>query len=164
MPQKLNTEEIGELLPDFSGTSTPSLLEAKEAWERILMETGVHRDLWGSIVLSKLKGKALLSLQHSVKRDCMFEEICEALDDIFGGTLKTNYNIVKSHLTAGEIPNSLENPYEVNEKSLDEHHGNNMGEAKHGDSSPHYKQKPDLADDERISQYISQRVRVSSRS
>ena len=62
LPQKLNTEEIRELLPEFSGTSALSLLEAKEAWKRILVKTGVHRDLWGSIVLSKLKGKALLSL------------------------------------------------------------------------------------------------------
>ena len=127
----MSTEIIGELLPDFSGTSTPSLLEAKEAWERILRETGVHRDLWGSIVLSKLKGKALLSLQKSVKRDRMFEEIYKALNDAFDGTLTRDYNIAKSHMTAEEIPNSLENPYEVNDNSLDEHHGNNMRKAKY---------------------------------
>ena len=84
LPRKPNTEEIRKVLPDLSGSSALSLLEAKEAWERILVKAGVHRDLWGSIVLSKLKGKALLSLQHSVKRDCMFKEICEALDDSFG--------------------------------------------------------------------------------
>ena len=103
-----------------------------------------------------------MSLPPSVKRDHEFEEICESLESIFGGTMKTSYNIVKSHLTAGEIPNSLENPSEANKKSLDEHHDNNMGEAKHGDSSPHYKQQPHLADDKRISQYISQRVRNKS--
>ena len=72
LSQSLITEEIRELLPDFNGTSAPSLLKAKEAWKTILGKTGVHKDLWVSIVLSKLKGKALLSFQHSVKHDCNF--------------------------------------------------------------------------------------------
>ena len=33
LSQSLITEKIQELLPDFNGTSAPSLLQAKEAWK-----------------------------------------------------------------------------------------------------------------------------------
>ena len=46
LSQNLITKEIQELLPDFNGTSAPSLLNAIEAWKRILGKSGVHRDLW----------------------------------------------------------------------------------------------------------------------
>ena len=36
--------------------------------------------------------------------------------------MKTSYNIVKSHLTAGKIPDPLKNPYEIYKRTLDEHH------------------------------------------
>ena len=62
LPQEPNTEEIRELLPEFNGSSALSLLEAKDTWERILVKADIHRILWGAIVLSKLKGEALLSL------------------------------------------------------------------------------------------------------
>ena len=91
--KKLNTEEIQELLPEFSRTSALSLLEAKEAWKRILVKTGVHRDLWGSIVLSKLKGEALLSLQPSVKHDYMFEEICESFPTLSRILMRSTGNL-----------------------------------------------------------------------
>ena len=75
LPQKPNTEEIRELLPEFNGSSALSLLEAKETWERILFKAGIHKLLWGGIILSKLRGEALLSLPPSVKRNHEFEEI-----------------------------------------------------------------------------------------
>ena len=62
LPQKPNTEEIRELLPEFNGSSALSLLEAKDTWERILVKADIHKILWGGIVLSKLKGEALLRL------------------------------------------------------------------------------------------------------
>ena len=36
--------------------------------------------------------------------------------------MKTSYNIVKSHLTAGKIPDPLKNPHEIYKRTLDEHH------------------------------------------
>ena len=69
LPQEPNTEEIRELFTEFNGSSALSLLEAKDTWERILVKAGIHRNLWGGLVLSKLKGGALLNLQPSVKRD-----------------------------------------------------------------------------------------------
>ena len=101
LPREPNTEEIRELLPEFNGSSALSLLEAKDTWERILVKAGIHRNLWGGIVLGKLKGEALLNLQPSNMRDQKFEEICESLESIFGGTTKTSYNIVKSHVATG---------------------------------------------------------------
>ena len=95
LPQKPNTEEIRELLPEFNGSSALSLLEAKDTWERMLVKADIHKILWGGIVLSKLKGEALLSLPPSVKRDHEFEEICESLEGRLGGTMKTSHNIVK---------------------------------------------------------------------
>ena len=112
LSQEPNKEEIWELLPEFNGSSELSLLEAKDTWERILVKTDIYRDLWGAIVLSKVKGEALVSLQPSIKRDHIFEEICESLESIFGGITKTSYNIVKSHMTAGKIPDPLKNPHE----------------------------------------------------
>ena len=59
------------------------------------------------------------SLQHSTKRDCNFDDICDALKDNFGGTLTTNCNIVKNQLMTEEIPNSPKKPCEVNKEEID---------------------------------------------
>ena len=59
---KPNTEEIRELLPEFNGSSALSLLKATETWRQILSEAGIHKLLWGGIILSKLGGEALSSL------------------------------------------------------------------------------------------------------
>ena len=55
LPPKPNTEEIRELLPEFNGSSALSLLEAKETWEQILSKAGIHKLLWGGIILSKFR-------------------------------------------------------------------------------------------------------------
>ena len=59
--------------------------DPEEGTERNLDEEAFDdiEDLWGSIALNKIKGNALLSLQHSVKRDRNFDEICKALEDKF---------------------------------------------------------------------------------
>ena len=46
LPQKPNTEEIRELLPEFNGSSALSLLEAKDTWERILVKADIHKILY----------------------------------------------------------------------------------------------------------------------
>ena len=80
-PQNITSKEIQGLLPNLNDTSASSVLDAIEAWKSILGNLGIHRDLWGSITLSKLKRKTLLNLQQSVKRDCNLDEICGALEN-----------------------------------------------------------------------------------
>ena len=62
LPPKPNTEEIRELLPEFNGSSALSLLEATETWKQILSEAGIHKLLWGGIILSKLGEEAFSRL------------------------------------------------------------------------------------------------------
>ena len=80
-PQNITTKEIQGLLPNLNDTSASSVLDTIEAWKIKLGNVGIHRDLWGSITLSKLKRKTLLNLQQSVKRDCNLDEICGALEN-----------------------------------------------------------------------------------
>ena len=42
MSRNFTDEELQELLPDFNGTSAPSLLNAIEAWKRILGHSGIQ--------------------------------------------------------------------------------------------------------------------------
>ena len=100
----ISPEQIKTLLPIFNGASSLSILDAVDTWKKTLINAGIHKLLWGEIILSRLENPALSRLPSSVKWNRKFEDICSSLEKNFGGVLKASMNIMKAHEAASRIP------------------------------------------------------------
>ena len=87
----ISPEQIKAQLPFFNGASSLSLLDALDNWKRRTTKAGIHKQIWGGIILSKLENPAY------IKRDLKFEDICSSLKENFGGAMKASENIMKAH-------------------------------------------------------------------
>ena len=72
--------------------------------------SGIHRQVWGNIILGRIQDPALSSIPLSVKRETKFDEICKALKVVYGGAMKVSENIMSAHQKAGPIPDSHFHP------------------------------------------------------
>ena len=81
-----------------------SIMDASNTWSKILKNSGIHRQVWGNIVLGRIQDPALSNIPLSVKREAKIEEICSALTTVYGGAMKVSENILNAHVKAGAIP------------------------------------------------------------
>ena len=47
----ISSDQVKSQLPTFNGESSLSILDAVDTWESILKNAGVHRQIWGHIIL-----------------------------------------------------------------------------------------------------------------
>ena len=100
----IDTEQVKSQLPIFTGSSSLSIMDASDTWTKILKNSGVHRQVWGNIILGRIQDPALSNIPLSVKREAKVEEICLALTTVYGGAMKVSENIMNAHVKAGAIP------------------------------------------------------------
>ena len=50
----LNSDQVENQLPIFNGESSLSILDASDTWESILKNAGVHRQIWGTMILERI--------------------------------------------------------------------------------------------------------------
>ena len=84
----IDTDQVKTQLPIFTGSSSISIIDASDTWVNILKNSGIHRQIWGNIILGRIQDPALSSIPLSVKREAKFDEICKALK-IFTGKYPT---------------------------------------------------------------------------
>ena len=101
----IDIEHVKSQLPAFTGQTSLSIIDAIDAWTKILSNAGIHRQIWGNVILTKIQDPALSNIPLSVKREAKREEICDALKTVYGGAMKVSENIMKAHTSAEEIPN-----------------------------------------------------------
>ena len=58
----ISPEQIKAQLPFFNGASSLSVLDALDTWIKNLTNAGIHRQMWGGIILSKIENPALSSI------------------------------------------------------------------------------------------------------
>ena len=58
----LNSDQVENQLPIFNGESSLSILDASDTWESILKNAGVHRQIWGTMILERTKDPALSNI------------------------------------------------------------------------------------------------------
>ena len=109
-PTNINQDQVKSQLPIFTGTSSLSVIDAMDTWTKILTNAGIHRQMWGGIMLSRIQNPALSSISPYVKRDAKVEDICSALKTVYGGAMKVSENIMNAHMAAGEIPEPFQFP------------------------------------------------------
>ena len=97
-------------LPIFTGNSSLSIVDAIDTWTKILSNSGIHRQVWGNIIIGRIQDPALSNIPLSVKREAKLEEICSALKTVYGGAMKVSENIMSAHLQAGVIPEPFQFP------------------------------------------------------
>ena len=100
----ISPQQIKAQLPIFTVASSLSILDALDTWIKSLTNAGIHRQMWGGIILSKVENPALSSIPPYVKKDLKFKDICSALKAVYGGAMKASENIMKAHITASLIP------------------------------------------------------------
>ena len=100
----ISAEQIKTQLPIFNGASSLSVLDALDTWTKKLANAGIHKQMWGGIILSKLENPALARIPPDVKRDQKFEDICSSLKMIFQSSLVATKNIMMAHEFASTIP------------------------------------------------------------
>ena len=106
----INPDQVKAQLPIFTGTSSLTVIDAMDTWTKILTNAGIHRQMWGGIMLSRIQNPALSSLPPYVKREAKVEDLCSALKTVYGGAMKVSENIMNAHTAAGEIPEPFQNP------------------------------------------------------
>ena len=106
----ISTEQIKSQLPTFNGESSLSILDAVDTWKSILNNAGVHRQIWGHIILERIKKPALSSIPPTTKRGQLFDDICEILSQAYGGAIEVGHNIMDTHLKIGKIPDPGSHP------------------------------------------------------
>ena len=106
----IDTEQVKSQLPIFTGSSSLSIMDASDTWTKILKNSGIHKQVWGNIVLGRIQDPALSNIPLSVKREAKIEEICSALKTVYGGAMKVSENIMNAHLRAGVIPEPFSYP------------------------------------------------------
>ena len=88
-----------------NGASSLSVLDALDTWKKKLANAGIHKQMWGGIILSKVENPVLASIPPDVKRDLKFEDICSSLKTFFGKSVTAIENIMTAHASsANTIP------------------------------------------------------------
>ena len=54
----ISPEQIKAQLPIFTGASPLSILDALDTWIKSLTNAGIHRQMWGGMILSKVENPA----------------------------------------------------------------------------------------------------------
>ena len=106
----IDTDQVKTQLPIFTGRASISIIDASDTWVNILKNSGIHRQIWGNIILGRIQDPALSSIPLSVKREAKFDEICKALKIVYGGAMIVSKNIMSAHQKAGSIPDSHLHP------------------------------------------------------
>ena len=100
----IDTEQVKSQVPIFTGSSLLSIMDADDTSIKTLKNSGIHRQVWGNIVLGRIQDPALSNIPLSVKREAKIDEICSALRTVYGGAMKVSENIMNAHLRAGTVP------------------------------------------------------------
>ena len=75
----INSDQVKSQLPIFTGESSLSILDASDTWENILKNAGVHRQIWGTMILERVKEPALSNIPLTTRREGNYDEICKKL-------------------------------------------------------------------------------------
>ena len=86
------------------------MLDASDTWETILKNSGIHRQIWGNMILEKIKEPALSSIPLMTKREAKFDDICKELSQVYGGAIEVGHNIMNMHLKVRTIPDRSYHP------------------------------------------------------
>ena len=106
----ISSDQVKSQLPIFTGESSLSILDASDTWTNILKNSGIHRQIWGNMILERIKEPALSSIPLTTKREAKFEDICKELSQVYGGAIEVGHNIMNMHLKAGTIPDPSYHP------------------------------------------------------
>ena len=106
----VNSDHVKTQLPIFTGDSSLSILDAKQTWQGILKNAGVHRQVWGTMILERIRDPALSNIPLSTRRDGNYDEICSKLSLVYGGAIEVGQNIMRTHAKAGRIPDPSYSP------------------------------------------------------
>ena len=85
----INPDRFKAQLLIFTGTSLISIIEIMDIWTN-LTNAGIHRQMCGGIILSRIQNSALSNIPPYVKRDVKFEDICSALKTLYVGAMKVS--------------------------------------------------------------------------
>ena len=80
------------------------MLDALDTWKKKLANAGIHKQMWGGIILSKVENPVLASSPPDVKRDLKFEDICSSLKTYFGKSVTAMENIMIAHESGNTFP------------------------------------------------------------
>ena len=100
----ISSDQVKGQLPIFTGESSLSILDASDTWENILKNSGVHRQVWGTMILERIKEPALSNIPLTTRREGKYDEICKELSLVYGGAIEVGQNIMKEHMKTGTIP------------------------------------------------------------
>ena len=100
----VNSDQVKSQLPIFTGDSSLSIIDASDLWETILKNAGIHRQIWGNMILERIKDPALSNILLTTRREAKYDEICKKLSLVYGGAIEVGQNIMKSHEKTGKIP------------------------------------------------------------
>ena len=67
----VNSDQVKSQLPIFTGDSSLSILDASDTWQNILKNAGVHRQIWGTMILERIKDPALSNISQGEKGSVM---------------------------------------------------------------------------------------------
>ena len=73
----ISSDQVKSQLPIFTGESSLSILDASDTWTNILKSSGIHRQIWGTIILERIKEPALSNIPLTTKREAKYDEICK---------------------------------------------------------------------------------------
>ena len=117
----ISADHLKSQLPTFDGESSLSILDAVDTWKSIFKNAGAHRQMWGSMILERIKEPAFSSISPTTRRDQSFDDICDELRNAYGGAIEVGHNIMETHLKIGKIPDPSNHP-EAALKALTAHH------------------------------------------
>ena len=89
----VNSHHIKTQLPIFTGDSSLSILDAKQTWQGILKKAGVHRQVWETMILERIRDPALSNMSLSTRRDGNYDEICSKLSLVYGGAIEVGQTL-----------------------------------------------------------------------
>ena len=99
----INSDQVKNQLPIFTGETSLSILDASDTWTTILKNSGIHRQIWGNMILERIKEPALSNIPLTVKREAIYDEICKKLSLVYGGAIEVGQNIMNEHMKTGTI-------------------------------------------------------------
>ena len=68
-PTNVNPDQVKSQLPIFTGTSSLSIVDAIDTWTKILSNAGIHRQVWGNLILTRIQDPALSKIPIYVKEE-----------------------------------------------------------------------------------------------
>ena len=68
-PTNIDSDQVKSQLPIFTWTSSLSIVGAIDTWTKILSNSGIHRQVWGNIIINRIQDPALSNIPLSVKRE-----------------------------------------------------------------------------------------------